>query len=237
MNILELENVHASYKKREVLKGINLSIKPGEIVTLIGPNGAGKSTLLKVIAGILKPAAGNVIYNGININRFSTDRRAREGIGYLMQGGQVFNRLNVQENLEIGGLNIAGYGLKKQMQRVLNLFPELKEVLKQRAGLMSGGQREMLAIGMVLMQDVKILLLDEPSAGLSPNLVANLIIRINQLVKIFGITILLVEQNLREAKKLNPHFYIIQNGSIVYNYESYLLDESKIEEVFFLNNS
>ena len=232
MNILELENIQAAYNKREVLRGISITIKPGEIVSLIGPNGAGKSTLLKVIAGILSPSKGTVIFNGLNITNLSTYKRVREGIGYLIQGGQVFNRLSVKDNLELGGLSIRRNGLKEQIEDVLNIFPDLQRVLNNRAGLLSGGQREMLALGIILMQKPRILLLDEPSAGLAPNLVEVIIKKIAELREQYKITILIVEQNIKHSINISERILIMRQGRMIKEENASDLNLKMIEELF-----
>ena len=166
--LLKTENIFAGYGKREVLFGVDVKIDEGSSVLLMGPNGSGKSTFIKVIVGLLKPYKGKIFFKGEDISSLSVEKRINMGIGYLKQDRNIFPALTVRENLELGGYGLDSQGIKEGIERIFTYFPFLKEKLNIRAGLLSGGERQALAIGMVLMKRKEILLLDEPTAGLSP---------------------------------------------------------------------
>jgi ABC-type branched-subunit amino acid transport system ATPase component len=212
---LQLENIHALYSKKEILRGASLSIKAGEVVALIGPNGAGKSTLLKVISGFIRPARGSVRFNGSEITSLAPHARVKIGIGYVMQGGKVFPSLSTRENLEIGSLSIAKRDRRQSFAEVLEIFPALKQLLDKRAGLLSGGERQSLALAMVLIKRPRLLLLDEPSASLAPGLVRGLLDKISELSAVSGVSILLVEQNVRGALAIAHRSLALMDGEIV----------------------
>jgi len=212
---LELEDVHAYYGNIRALKGISLSVERGEIVTLIGSNGAGKTTTLKTVLGTVRPQRGAVRFGGERIDAVPTHRIVRLGIAQAPEGRRIFSRMTVLENLELGAFSRGdGVDVSRDLERVLQLFPRLRERLAQLGGTLSGGEQQMLAIGRALMAKPELLLLDEPSMGLSPILVETIfgIIRdINQM----GTTILLVEQNARMALRVAHRGYVIQTGRIV----------------------
>ena len=213
--MLELLDVHTSYGKIRALKGISLTVEQGEIVTLIGANGAGKSTTLKTIIGTLGPSKGEIRFDGKRIDGLSTDKVVRRGIAQSPEGRRIFPRLTVLENLELGAFarkdkqNVAS-----DMERAFELFPRLKERLHQKGGTLSGGEQQMLAIGRALMARPKLLLLDEPSMGLAPILVATIFETIAN-IRQQGTTILLVEQNARMALHVANRGYVIQAGCII----------------------
>ncbi len=232
--ILRLKDIHSGYGKKQVLFGVDLSVKEGEILVLFGPNGSGKSTILKVIVGILPAYEGSVEFQGRGVTKLPTDERIRMGIGYFLQGGEVFRNLTVAENLKMGGLGLEKEVFKENLESVLALFPILKKYENMRAGLLSGGERQALALGIVLMRRPKLLLLDEPSAGLSPVLVKESIRRIAEINEKLGITVLLVEQNVREALKIAKRVYLLKNGKIVGEEEpEEVLRSGKLNELFF----
>lgn len=232
--ILALENIRAGYYKKEVLHGVSLSIKKGEIVSVIGPNGAGKSTLLKVISGVLTPRKGKVFFNGKDITSLPPYLRVKGGIGYFIQGGSVFANLTIRENLELGGFDLPKSDYKRRLEDIFNLFPALKQISCLRAGLLSGGEKQMLAFSMILMKEPQILLLDEPSAGLSPKLVGGLAEKVKEIHQEKGISVLLVEQNIREALRISERTYLLRNGEIIGEEEpGKLLKEGKLEKIFF----
>ena len=231
--ILKATNVHDGYGKKEVLHGINLDIRQGEILAFIGPNGAGKSTFLKVLAGLLQPKAGKILYRDRDITYWDCPRRVDAGIVYFMQGGEVFPNLSVRENLELG----CGNGkLNGKLEEVFQFFPDIRDWLSMRAGLLSGGQRQQVALAMVLLKQPKFLLLDEPSAGLSPKLVADILTKIKQINSKFCSTIVLVEQNVKEGLKIAHRCAIMANGQIVAIEENphKLQNENKLIEKVFL---
>jgi len=213
MTILKTEGITAGYTKVDILHEVNIRLKSGEIVSVIGPNGAGKSTLLKTIFGILNPREGNVTLKNEDITGLKPDRIARKGISYVPQVDNIFPSMTIQENLEMGAF-IRNDDYSQRLDEIYDLFPILKERRKQKAGQLSGGQRQMVAMGRALMVDPRVLLLDEPSAGLSPILVADIfekIIEINET----GVSIIIVEQNAREALKMANHGYVLAMGKNV----------------------
>ncbi len=214
--LLELTDIHAGYNGREILMGTTLRINSGEIVALIGPNGAGKSTVLKLASGFIFPKHGKIVFNGTDITYLETNRRMSMGIGYFLQGGEVFPDMNVYENLEMGGATLKKSVFKKRLDETLNLFPLLRDKLSKRAGILSGGERQMLALGMIMLNRPKLLLLDEPSAGLAPGLVKGIMEKIVEINKIYGTTILLVEQKISEALKIAERGYLLKNGQVAF---------------------
>lgn len=213
---LRVQDIHSAYKKKEVLKGVSLSIKQGEIVAVIGPNGAGKSTLLKVISGFIQPTAGAIYFEKKDITALPQNRRVNIGISYFMQGGKVFQSLTVKENLDLSTAALSSAEKKNEISSLLNLFPNLENMLGRRAGLLSGGERQSLALAMILAKRPQLLLLDEPSAGLSPKLVQDLLRKIREFNNNSGTSILLVEQNIRTALNIADRAIMMVNGSIAF---------------------
>jgi branched-chain amino acid transport system ATP-binding protein len=214
--LLEVQDVHVHYGKVEALKGISFNVEPGEIVTLIGANGAGKTTTLKTLSGIRPLSRGKIIFEGESIAGMAPHRRVERGICQAPEGRAIFPGMTVVENLEMGAY--ARTGKKRATQadydRVFGLFPRLAERRKQSGGTLSGGEQQMLAIGRALMASPKLLLLDEPSMGLAPILVAQIftiITEINQQ----GMTILLVEQNAAQALRRAHRAYVLETGRVV----------------------
>ena len=189
--MLRLKDIHASYNKREILRGASIEVRKGEITALVGPNGAGKSTLLKVISGLLKTLNGKVYLSDKDITPLPTHLRVKLGISYFLQGGSVFPHLRVCDNLELGGINLSNGRIEERTEEVLKIFPHLKDKFKSRAGLLSGGERQMLALGIVLMTRPKLLLLDEPSTGLAPKLVREILDKVVEINNNYGTSILL----------------------------------------------
>jgi branched-chain amino acid transport system ATP-binding protein len=213
--VLELRDIHTNYGNIRALKGISLRVERGEIVTLIGSNGAGKTTTLKTIIGTLKPLHGEIQFNGKRIDRLSTDKVVRMGIAQSPEGRRIFPRLSVLENLELGAFaRVDKHNVAADMERVFALFPRLSERLHQKGGTLSGGEQQMLAMGRALMASPKLLLLDEPSMGLSPILVETIFKTISN-IRQQGTTILLVEQNARMALRVANRGYVIQAGYII----------------------
>ncbi|MGC8786765.1 MAG: ABC transporter ATP-binding protein [Anaerolineae bacterium] len=215
--LLKVQDLHVYYGAIQALKGISFEVKEGEIVTLIGANGAGKSTTLRTISGLVRPTRGSITFTGQNIVGLSPDKIVELGIAHAPEGRRIFANLTVMENLELAAwlrLQKDKAAVQRDFQRVFALFPRLAERRKQRAGTLSGGEQQMLAIGRALMTHGKLMLLDEPSMGLSPILVReifNVIREINQQ----GTTILLVEQNARMALRTANRGYVLQTGEIV----------------------
>lgn len=210
--LLRAHDIHVGYKKLDVLHGVSLKVEGQEIVTIIGPNGAGKSTLLKTIFGLLKPHQGTVHLDGDEISPLKPRDIARRGLSYVPQGQNVFPSLTVTENLEMGGVTIRDNKLlRERMEEIFDIFPILRKRRKQRAKLMSGGEQQMLGIGRALMLRPTLLLLDEPSLGLSPKyvqLIFEKILTINSL----GTAILMVEQNARQALTISHRGYVLELG-------------------------
>ena len=225
MALLELTDVHTFYGNIEALKGISLSVEPGECVTLIGSNGAGKSTTLRSISGLTPPRAGSVRFDGAEIGETPPQDIVRLGIAQSPEGRHVFQRMSVRENLELGAYLRRDDRLGDDLDRVFDLFPRLKEREKQKAGTMSGGEQQMLAIGRALMADPKLLLLDEPSMGIAPILVERIYETIAEINR-GGMTILLVEQNANFALEVSSRGYVLETGSVALTDASAALREN-----------
>jgi len=210
MAILEANNIKAGYGETEILHGVYIKVNKGEIVSIIGPNGAGKSTLIKTIFGILKPTKGKIILDDQDITGLNPDKIVREGMCYVPQTENVFPSLTVEENLEMGAF-IRNDDYRGRIKEIYEIFPDLKQKRRQRVGKLSGGQSQMVAMGRALMLDPKVLLLDEPSASLAPNLVEMIFEKIVEINK-SGVAILIVEQNARVALKLSDRGYILAMG-------------------------
>jgi ABC-type branched-subunit amino acid transport system ATPase component len=216
MIILEAENITAGYTTEvNILYDVDIRLKSEQIVSVIGPNGAGKSTLLKTIFGILKPTTGKINLKQEDITGFKPDRVAKKGISYVPQVNNIFPSLTIQENLEMGAF-IRDDDYSQRLNEIYELFPVLGERKKQKAGQLSGGQRQMVAMGRALMVDPQVLLLDEPSAGLSPKLVDMIFEKIIEINKT-GVSMIIVEQNAREALKMADHGYVLAMGRNVLN--------------------
>ena len=213
--MLSAENVKVSYGKIEAVKGVSLDVQKGEIVALLGANGAGKSSLLNAIMGFVKIKEGKVVFEGEDVTRKSVWDRARMGIGIVPEDGRIFRSMTVRENLEMGAFLVKDRKeISKRLERVFDIFPKLAERQKQLAMTLSGGEKQMLAIGRTLMMNPKLILVDEISLGLMPKLVDE-IFEILENLKKMGITILLSEQNTKKALEISERAYILQNGLIV----------------------
>ena len=212
--MLEFKQVNTFYGRVQALHDVSLSVRKGEIVTLIGANGAGKSTLLMTLCGDPRAASGSILYEGQELIGQSTPEIIRKGIAVAPEGRRVFARLTVEENLAMGAFFSDKSEREQQLAHVLELFPRLKERFAQRAGTMSGGEQQMLAIGRALMCRPRLLLLDEPSLGLAPLIIARIFETIEQLRE-EGVTVFLVEQNANQALKLADRGYVLENGRIV----------------------
>jgi neutral amino acid transport system ATP-binding protein len=210
-NLLEVDNVYAGYvQDLNILQGINFRVAPGELVAVIGPNGAGKSTLAKTIFGLLTPNQGKIVFKGENITGLKSDRIVRKGMCYVPQIANIFPSLSVEENLEMGAFIRSG-SLQSLKDFIYTMFPRLAERRRQRAGTLSGGERQMLAMGRALMLDPDLLLLDEPSAALSPILVSSVFEQIKAINQA-GKAIVLVEQNAKKALMMADRGYVLENG-------------------------
>jgi len=212
--LLKLEGVKTFYGKIQALRGIDLEVHRGEIVTLIGANGAGKSTTLKTISGLLHPQEGRVWFDGRDITHIPAHQLVRHGISQAPEGRRIFSRMSVLENLQMGAFTTARAHFSQHLERVWTLFPRLQERASQTGGTLSGGEQQMLAIGRALMSEPKILLLDEPSLGLSPILVQQIFSIIRE-INSQGTTILLVEQNALQALSVADRGYVLQTGKVL----------------------
>ena len=212
--MLQLDDLSASYRGLKALQGISLSVGQGEIVAVVGANGAGKSTLLKSIAGQVT-TGGAITFEGTSLARMAPHRIARLGINLVPEGRRLFPRLSVEDNLRLGAYAKRGDPDRfKPLDLVFELFPRLKERLKQRAGTLSGGEQQMLAIGRALMTQPRLLMLDEPSQGIMPRLVDDILDAVTR-IRSLGVTILLVEQRLAEALAIADRAYVLQTGRVV----------------------
>jgi len=212
--MLSFNQVSAHYGKIQALHQVSLHIEQGEIVTLIGANGAGKTTLLGTLCGDPRATAGEIVFDGNDITQWPTARITRASIAIVPEGRRVFSRMTVEENLAMGGFFADRQQYQERIKRVYDLFPRLQERRIQRAGTMSGGEQQMLAIGRALMSQPRLLLLDEPSLGLAPIIIQQIFDTIEQLRR-EGMTIFLVEQNANQALKLADRGYVLENGRIV----------------------
>ena len=231
---LEIKDLRVAYGKIEAIKGISIVVEQGEIVSLIGANGAGKTTLLKTISGLLNPTSGLIEYDGKNILKYKAHERVSLGISQAPEGRGIFPGMTVLENLEMGKFH--RHNRKSEMaedlDKVYTLFPRLKERVSQAGGTLSGGEQQMLAIGRALMARPKVLLLDEPSMGLAPQMIANIFRIITEINKT-GVTILLVEQNAQQALQRAHRAYILETGNIVKEAKaSDLLNDPAVREAY-----
>lgn len=213
--MLEIDGIDAYYKDLQALRGVSMQVNEGELVALVGPNGAGKTTTLRVISGLLKPASGSIRFEGHHLVKQAANKIVQLGISQVPEGGRIFTGMSVLENLELGAFVAQARKDKdRSLKWVFEIFPRLEERKNQRAGTLSGGERQMLAIGRALMSKPRLLLLDEPSFGLAPLLV-ELIFEMIREINGQGVTVLLVEQNIRAALELTQRAYVIENGRIV----------------------
>ena len=213
--MLKISNVETFYGKIQALRGVDLDVNYGEIVSLIGSNGAGKSTLLMTISGVNKAKKGNIVFNGENIENRQPHKIVDMGICQVPEGRRIFSRLTVEENLRLGAhANEKGKYFENDIKEVYDLFPVLSDRKTQRGGTLSGGEQQMLAIGRALMSKPKVLLLDEPSLGIAPKLVNQIFISIKNINKEKNVTIFLVEQNAKKALELADRAYVLVNGKV-----------------------
>ena len=211
MALLTVEGLTTGYGEMEVLRSLSLQVRAGQIVSIIGPNGAGKSTAMKAVFGLLRPWQGSIRFGEREIGALAPDKIVRLGMCYVPQTDNVFPSLTVEENLEMGAFVLSG-PTKERKERVYALFPRLAERRRQRAGKMSGGERQMVSMGRALMLDPKLLLLDEPSAGLAPLLVDLIFEKVRE-INAAGVAVLMVEQNARKSLELADHAYVLVGGT------------------------
>ena len=231
--MLQIEKLDVFYGAIQALNNVSLEVKEGEVVSIIGSNGAGKSTLLRTISGLIRPREGTIIFEGDPIHNVGADSIVRRGISQSPEGRRIFTNMTVQENLQLGAFTRKDVGgIQADMDKVMNKFPRVRERLKQSAGTMSGGEQQMLAICRALMSRPRLLLLDEPSMGLAPNLVTEIFNIIGELHR-DGVTILLVEQNAHRALEIADRGYVLETGSIVLQGPGKdLLHDPKVKEAY-----
>jgi len=231
--MLKVQEIDAYYGRSQALKGVSMQVPKGKVVTLLGGNASGKSTTLKTISGIIVPKSGQILFKDRKINRLPADVIFKQGISYIPQNRELFSGMTVWENLELGAIVRRGpKGMEQDLERVYHYFPVLRQRLSQKARTLSGGEQAMLAIGRAMMSNPELLLMDEPSAGLAPQLVtemAKLIMRL----KYDGLTILLVEQNVRMALSLSITSYVLRMGEVVYSGDSSKLLIGEIYQAYF----
>jgi branched-chain amino acid transport system ATP-binding protein len=232
--MLKINNLTIKYGVIKALDNVTLEVMPGEILSVIGANGAGKTTLLKAVAGLLKPEGGNIEFEDREISGLKPEKIVKCGITMVPEGRRVFPDLSVKENLELGGYSLEDRRLKKELYGlILTTFPRLDERSKQNAGTLSGGEQQMLAMGRALMANPKLLLLDEPSMGLSPIITKEIFALIQLINKEKHISMILVEQNARMAMEHSQRTYVLENGSIVMEGESSLLkNDARVTEAY-----
>ena len=230
--MLELKNLHAGYGQMKVLHGINLTIGEGEIVALLGSNGAGKSTLNNNVSGVFKPKDGQILFEGQDITGLASELVVDLGIVQVPEGRRIFPNMSIRENLELGSYRRGKPRRAQNIDRVVSVFPRLEERFGQLAGTLSGGEQQMLAIGRAMMAEPRLLILDEPSLGLSPLLVEEMFKLIESLNK-EGLAIFLVEQNVMQSLEIADRAYVMENGSIVLSGKAAdLIDDPELKKSY-----
>lgn len=230
--MLSIEGINVFYGAIHALQDVNITVNQGEVVAIIGSNGAGKSTLLRTISGLLKPRSGTITFEGEEIDCRPAHEIVLKGISHSPEGRRIFTNMSVHENLQLGAFTRKDDGIAKDMEQVLNRFPRLRERYKQNAGTLSGGEQQMLAIGRALMTRPRLLLLDEPSLGLAPNLVTE-IFKIVTDINAEGTTVLIVEQNAHRALEIAHRAYVLETGCIVLSDTGKaLLTNPKVKEAY-----
>lgn len=232
--ILSIEKLESGYGKKQILFGVSLEVDDAEFVALIGPNGAGKSTLLKVVSGVLQPWTGKLKYRG-KFRRFASPADSvPAGIGFSPQGNRVFTELTVRENLQVGGFTLGAPLVAERTGEVLELFPRLRERIRMQAGKLSGGEQQMLALARALMMRPKLLLLDEPSLGLSPQLISRTFRQIADIRQDLGTAMLVVEQKVRRILSISDRVYALKLGKVSFEGPSaeLLADREKMRSLF-----
>lgn len=231
--MLRIEGLSVFYGKACALSDVALEVGPGELVTLLGSNGAGKSTLLKTISGLLKPRSGTILFDGLPLHESPSHKIVGYGVIQVPEGREIFPDLTVRENLKMGAFTRRDADVGRDMERVFDLFPRLKERLAQRAGTLSGGEAQMLAIGRGLLSAPRLLMLDEPSLGLAPVVRDTIFEVIRQIHEDRGLTVLLVEQNARMALAISSRAYVLENGQIIRAGDAAtLMDDPEVQRAY-----
>jgi len=232
--MLQIRELDTGYGKKQVLFGLSMAVRNGEVVAIIGPNGAGKSTVLKAACGLIPTWRGKIYFDGTMTNGSTPAQNVARGLTFAPQGNRVFADLTVMENLEIGGFRLPRKELRGRIAQVIEMFPILKDRAKQDAGKLSGGERQMLALARTLITKPKLLMLDEPSLGLSPNLVRSVFEKIAEINRDTGVTILIVEQKVREVLRVCSRVYSLKLGRLAFDGEPRELqdDKAKLKDLF-----
>jgi branched-chain amino acid transport system ATP-binding protein len=232
--MLEIRELETGYGKKQVLFGLSMDVREREIVALIGPNGAGKSTLLKTVCGLIPAWKGEILFEGLPTNGATPAQNVARGIAFAPQGSRVFHDLTVKENLEIGGFQLPRKVARERIAHVLETFPILKERLRQDAGRLSGGEQQMLALARALVPQPKLLMLDEPSLGLAPNLVGTVFEKITEINRESGVAILIVEQKVREVLAICGRVYSMKLGKVAFEGppDDLKHDKAKLKHLF-----
>ena len=233
MKVLEADNLFAGYGKVEILHGVSVYLKEKETITIIGPNGAGKSTLMKALMGYISIFKGEITWKGEKVTHLKAHEKVKRGIGYVPQLGNVFPSMSVRENLEMGGFIKSKEILKEKTEQIFQLFPMLAGRLKQKAGTMSGGQRQMLGMARALMTDPEILMLDEPSAGLSPKVSEEVFSTIGEIHEKMGMAIVMIEQDAYQSLNISDRGYVLVMGQNEFEDRAdKILSNEKIREAY-----
>ena len=232
--ILETKELNAGYGPIHVVYDLDFKAPDGEVTVIVGPNGVGKTTLLKAIMGLVTVYSGQIIFDGQDITNIAPYERTRRGIGYMPQTGNIFSKLSVEDNLKMAAYIMKDPDLiQKNLEMVLNLFPVLKGFMKRDAGTLSGGERQMLAESMVLMRDPKVMLVDEPTAGLMPKLVTDVLKKLEEMAETTGLPIIVVEQRARRALEIGDHAYMMRGGSFTFEGRAdELLNHPQLTEMY-----
>ncbi len=231
--MLKIENIKAGYGQLEVLHGVDIEVNSGEIVAIIGPNGSGKSTILKSIFNLCNIYSGKITWKDRNITKIKTHQKILEDISYVPQGRQIFRDLTVLENLEMGAFIFHNKKfIEKNIEDVFSEFPFLRDKKDKNADTLSGGQQQMLAIGRALIQNPQLLLMDEPSLGLSPKMVKEVFNKVKEINK-KGISVIIVEQNARQAVEIADRVYVLDDGKVALIGDKDILKNPKIKEIYF----
>jgi len=233
-SLLKIENLNTGYGQFQVLFDLSLHVNQGEIVSIIGPNGSGKSTILKSICGLLHAWKGDIYFQGKSIKKNAVSKNIESGITFSPQGNRVFDELTVMENLEIAGFNLHKEELRNRIETTIDLFPSLKNRMKDNAGNLSGGEQQMLALARALIPAPKLLILDEPSLGLAPNLVKDAFQKLSEINRSNHITLLIVEQKVNEILNISDRVYSIKLGRVAFEGRSEELkgNKKKLNELF-----
>lgn len=225
-DILTLTTANSGYCKKQVLFGIDLVARTGKITAIIGPNGAGKSTILKVAHGLLPLWSGSMLFDGVDIDGTNPSQRVRKGIIFCNQGNRVFGELSVRENLELGGTHLPTSEIATNIETALETFPQLSPLLQQLAGTLSGGEQQMVAIARALVSKPRLLMLDEPSLGLSPSVLNDVFDKLVEINRAQGVTILIVEQKVRKVLTIADHVYSLKLGKVAFDGSSSELEHN-----------